>query len=244
MTDSQLWHPFADMGSVGATAWCSPAEASGCGTDGGRYLDATAASGTPTSATGGTRSRTPSTPAAAPGRVQHLRRLRERAGARARGPSGALARVWQPGVPRSGGGDVIDTAAKLAARYPRNGAAAARAPDRPDHGYHGTHGIGTSLAGIARQRGRLRPARRRPVDACRTTTSRRSSARSERIGAGARRRVLLRARHRRRAASACLPRATSRRSRRVRSSGVLLVADCVICGFGRLGTWWGVDRWP
>ena len=26
--------------------------------------------------------------------------------------------------------------------------------------------------------------------------------------------------------------------------GVLFVADCVICGFGRLGTWYGIDRWP
>jgi adenosylmethionine-8-amino-7-oxononanoate aminotransferase len=25
---------------------------------------------------------------------------------------------------------------------------------------------------------------------------------------------------------------------------VLFVADCVVCGFGRLGTWLGIDRWP
>jgi putrescine---pyruvate transaminase len=25
--------------------------------------------------------------------------------------------------------------------------------------------------------------------------------------------------------------------------GVLFVSDSVICGFGRLGTWWGIDRW-
>jgi adenosylmethionine-8-amino-7-oxononanoate aminotransferase len=25
---------------------------------------------------------------------------------------------------------------------------------------------------------------------------------------------------------------------------VLFIADCVICGFGRLGTWLGIDRWP
>jgi adenosylmethionine-8-amino-7-oxononanoate aminotransferase len=28
-----------------------------------------------------------------------------------------------------------------------------------------------------------------------------------------------------------------------RSSGVLLIADAVICGFGRLGTWFGIERW-
>ena len=26
--------------------------------------------------------------------------------------------------------------------------------------------------------------------------------------------------------------------------GILLVIDSVICGFGRLGTWFGVERWP
>jgi adenosylmethionine-8-amino-7-oxononanoate aminotransferase len=26
--------------------------------------------------------------------------------------------------------------------------------------------------------------------------------------------------------------------------GVLLVVDSVICGFGRLGTWYGIERWP
>lgn len=25
---------------------------------------------------------------------------------------------------------------------------------------------------------------------------------------------------------------------------MLFVADCIICGFGRLGTWLGIDRWP
>ena len=26
--------------------------------------------------------------------------------------------------------------------------------------------------------------------------------------------------------------------------GILLVIDSVICGFGRLGTWFGIERWP
>ncbi len=26
--------------------------------------------------------------------------------------------------------------------------------------------------------------------------------------------------------------------------GILFVIDSVICGFGRLGTWFGVERWP
>ncbi len=29
-----------------------------------------------------------------------------------------------------------------------------------------------------------------------------------------------------------------------RRHGVLFIADCAICGFGRLDTWLGIDRWP
>ncbi len=29
-----------------------------------------------------------------------------------------------------------------------------------------------------------------------------------------------------------------------RENGVLLVVDAVICAFGRLGTWYGIERWP
>ena len=28
-----------------------------------------------------------------------------------------------------------------------------------------------------------------------------------------------------------------------RRTGVLLVVDAVICAFGRLGTWFGIERW-
>ena len=49
----------------------------------------------------------------------------------------------------SGGGDAIDTAAKLARRYwVLQRPAAAHAPDLAHAGYHGTHGFGTSLGGI------------------------------------------------------------------------------------------------
>ena len=60
----------------------------------------------------------------------------------------------------SGGGDSIDTAAKLARRY----FAAIGQPERVhlisrSQGYHGTHGLGTSIGGIAANRDRRRPAR-------------------------------------------------------------------------------------
>jgi putrescine aminotransferase len=31
---------------------------------------------------------------------------------------------------------------------------------------------------------------------------------------------------------------------RVRAAGALLIADASIAGFGRLGTWFGIERWP
>jgi putrescine aminotransferase len=33
-------------------------------------------------------------------------------------------------------------------------------------------------------------------------------------------------------------------ARRVRAAGALLIADASIAGFGRLGTWFGIERWP
>ena len=105
----------------------------------------------------------------------------------------------------SGGGDAIDTAAKLARRYWQ----AAGEPQRVHlisriNGYHGTHGFGTSLAGIeanragfgvSRPRDELRAARRRrrrwprPSSAWGRSTSPPSSAsRSSAPAASSRRR--------------------------------------------------------
>src|SRR5436190_21919386 len=58
----------------------------------------------------------------------------------------------------SGGGDAIDTAAKLARRY----FAAVGQPERVHlisrrQGYHGTHGLGTSVGGIAANREGMGP---------------------------------------------------------------------------------------
>ena len=62
----------------------------------------------------------------------------------------------------SGGGDAIDTAAKLARRY----FAATGQPERVHligraQGYHGTHGLGTSIGGIPANREGIGPARPR-----------------------------------------------------------------------------------
>ena len=39
------------------------------------------------------------------------------------------------------------------------------------------------------------------------------------------------------------PRTTSRASPTRERHGVLLICDSVICGFGRLGSWYGIERW-
>ncbi len=141
-----------------------------------------------------------------------------------------------------GGGDAIDTAAKLARRY----FTAIGQPERMHiigrtQGYHGTHGHGTSIGGIAPNQagfGPLDPETTRvPWDSLEALEAEFERVGPERvaavfaepvIGAGGVHRVppgylqglaALCARH-----------------------GALFVADCVIGAFGRLGTWWGADR--
>ena len=90
-------------------------------------------------------------------RARHLpdvRRLREPPGPRPRRAPADLAPLDDPRIfLGSGGGDAIDTAAKLARRY----FAAIGTPERThlisrSQGYHGTHGMGTSIGGIPANR--------------------------------------------------------------------------------------------
>jgi adenosylmethionine-8-amino-7-oxononanoate aminotransferase len=143
----------------------------------------------------------------------------------------------------SGGADAIDTAAKLARRY----WSLVGADDRVHlisrtGGYHGTHGYGTSLAGIPANRegwGPLHPhvsvipfdsveALRRELDLIGATRVA-AFVVEPIIGAGG---VHLPPEgYLEQVADIC------------RKAGVLLVVDAVICGFGRLGTWFGIERW-
>jgi putrescine aminotransferase len=242
-----LWHPFADMGAVaGHEMVLVRGEGAYVWDDGGRrYLDATASLWYANVGHGREE--------IAEAVAEQLRKLDAYAifGDYANQPAIELAERVARLAPTpgsrvflgSGGGDVIDTAAKVARRYH----AERGEPGRVhligrEHGYHGTHGIGTSVGGI--------PANQ---DGFGTLVSDASAvayddpsaleAEIERVGA------------QRVAAFFCEPvigaggvrlpppgyiEAVAEICRR---HGVLFVADCVICGFGRLGTWLGIDRW-
>ena len=143
----------------------------------------------------------------------------------------------------SGGGDSIDTAAKLARRY----FAAIGQPERVhlisrSQGYHGTHGLGTSLGGIPANRvdvGPLDPnASQVPHDSLEAL-----EAEIERVGADRVAAVFVEpvigagGVHQPRAGYIEGVDALCKRT------GVLHVVDAVIAGFGRLGEWFGPERW-
>lgn len=243
-----LWHPFADMGSVGTRkivfdrgegSWVYDEE-------GRRYLDATASLWCSNAGHG--------RPEIAEAVTAQLNRLDSFNifGDYANRPALDLAARLADLSPLegtkvflgSGGGDMLDAAAKIArAHFAQTG--------RPERthlisrrlGYHGTHGFGTSLGGIEANTagwGQLVPdVSVVEADSAQALERRILEVGPERvaaffcepiIGAGG---VHLPAEDYLEAvADVC------------RRYGVLFVADCVICGFGRLGTWFGIDRWP
>jgi putrescine---pyruvate transaminase len=142
----------------------------------------------------------------------------------------------------SGGGDGIDTAAKLARRYWY----ALGQPDRTvlvsrTAGYHGTHGFGTALAGIPPNREGFGPQAESiqvPHDSLGAMEAAIEQGGPERIaavfvepviGAGG--------------VYPPVPGYIEGVAELCERTGVLLVIDSVICGFGRLGTWFGIERW-
>ena len=243
-----LWHPFADMGAVASAPFVLDRAEDVWVWDeqGRRYLDATASLWCANAGHG--------RPEIAAAVERQLRRLDTYSvfGDFANRPALELADRLAALAPTagsrvflcSGGGDAIDTAAKLARAHFQ----AIGEPDRVhlivrEHGYHGTHGFGTSIAGIpanATGWGPLVPGVSRvPYDSVAAL-----EAEIERIGAE------------RVAAFFCEPVIGAGGVRLppegyvegvaevCERHGVLLVADCVINAFGRLGTWLGIDRWP
>ncbi len=142
----------------------------------------------------------------------------------------------------SGGGDAIDTAAKLARRY----WAAEGHADRTliltrTSAYHGTHGFGTSIGGIEANRigfGPMLDSEQVPHDSLEAM-----QAAVDRIGAARVAAIFVEPVI---GAGGLYPPVDGYIegvADLCRRSGILLVIDSVICGFGRLGGWFGTERW-
>ena len=142
----------------------------------------------------------------------------------------------------SGGSDGIDTAAKLARRY----WCEVGEPDRAllisrTAAYHGTHGFGTALGGIATNRegfGPLTGTIQVRHDSLAELEQTMDLVGTERVAAVFLEPVI--------GAGGVYPPAPGYIegvARLCRRTGALLVADSVICAFGRLGNWFGIERW-
>ena len=245
VADTRLWHPFADMGSVraaelviehGEDVWVWDRE-------GRRYLDATASLWYANVGHG--------RPEIAEAVAAQMARLETYStfGDLANEPAIELAQTLADLAPMpahvfmvSGGGDAIDTAAKLARRYwyelgePERIVLVSRTS-----GYHGTHGFGTALAGIPANREGFGPQvetvqvphdslEAMEVEIERVGVQRVAAVFVEPvIGAGG--------------VYPPMPGYLEGLAALCERTGVLMVVDSVICGFGRLGTWFGIERW-
>ncbi len=242
-TDSHFWHPFADMHATRSAEFTL---VSGDGVhvtdeEGRRYLDGTASLWNVNVGHG----RTELADAAA-AQMRELatygafgafnnkpaRELTDRLAALA--PVDG-ARIFLT----SGGGDSIDTAAKLARRY----FAAIGQPERVhlisrSQGYHGTHGLGTSIGGIAANRtdvGPLDPnASQVPHDSLEALEAEIERVGADRVAAVFVEPVIG-------AGGVHQPREgyIEGLDALCKRTGVLHVVDAVIAGFGRLGEWFG-----
>jgi putrescine aminotransferase len=244
--DTRLWHPFAEMGSVrsdefvverGEDVWIWDSS-------GRRYLDATASLWYANVGHGREE--------IAAAVSDQMRRLEAYSafGDFATEPARRLARRLAELAPMpgarvflgSGGGDAVETAAKLARRYWHE----VGAPERVHligrtAGYHGTHGYGTALAGIDANRhghGPLLEATSVVAhDSVGALEAELERLGPERVAAFFVEPVI--------GAGGVYPPSggyIESVADLCRRTGVLLVVDSVICAFGRLGTWFGIER--
>ncbi len=142
----------------------------------------------------------------------------------------------------SGGGDAIDTAAKLARRY----FAATGAPERVHiigraQGYHGTHGLGTSIGGIAANAvamGPLDPAVSHvPHDSLAAL-----EAEVQRVGADQVAAIFVEPVIGAGGVHQPRPGYVEGVAALCERTGILFVVDAIINAFGRLGTWFAAER--
>jgi adenosylmethionine-8-amino-7-oxononanoate aminotransferase len=242
---TRLWHPFADMGHVrshefvierGEDVWVFDAE-------GRRYLDATASLWYANVGHGRREIAD----------AVHAQMLKLEAysafGDFSNAPARQLADTLCDLAPMpskaflvAGGGDAIDTAAKLARRY----WAAVDQPDRTllisrTNGYHGTHGFGTGLGGIPANRVGFGPQ----VETVQVPHDSLEAAEQEiqRHGADQVAAIFVEPVIGAGGVYPPMPGYMEGMAALCERTGVLLVVDSVICGFGRLGSWFGVERW-
>jgi len=245
---SRFWHPFADMGAVSRSELVIER---GEGihvfdTDGNRYLDATASLWYANLGHG--------RPEVADAVAAQMRRLEAYStfGDFGNEPANELCARLADHAPMddarvflgSGGGDAIDTAAKIARRH----WVLQGQPERMHlisrtQGYHGTHGFGTSIGGIEANVSNWGPLVPHVSSVAHDSLAA-LEAEIQRIGPD------------KVAAFFCEPVIGAGGvyppvdgyiegvADLCDEHGILLVIDSVICGFGRLGTWFGVERWP
>jgi putrescine---pyruvate transaminase len=239
MTQTSFWHPFADMSAVknsefvvdhGEDVWVWDR-------DGNRYFDGTASLWYANVGHG-----RPEIAAAITAQLAKLETY-QAFGDFGNEPATELANRLAALAPMSdakvffgsGGGDGIEIAAKLARRY----WSATGSPERTvilsrRHSYHGTHGFGTALAGMEPNRqgfGELLTDTERVAhdDASDLERTIERLGVEPVVGAGG--------------VYPPVPGYIEEVAEICRATGVLLVVDAVICGFGRLGTWFGIERW-
>lgn len=247
MAETRLWHPFADMGAVrsselvlerGEDVWVF-------GADGTRYLDATASLWYCNVGHG--RPEIAAAVAEQMSRLETYSAFGDFVSPPAHGLATRLAELSTLPDAKvflgSGGGDGVDTAAKLARRYwLETGHSERQHIVVRSHGYHGTHGFGTSLAGIEANRSSWGPlipdvavVDHDDLDGLREHVDRIGADRVAAvfcepvIGAGGVRPPA--------------PGYIEGLAELCADRGILFVCDSVICGFGRLGTWYGIERW-
>ena len=245
--DSSFWHPFADMGAVrsaemvvdrGEDVWVYD-------TDGRRYFDATASLWYSNAGHG--RTEIADAAAAQMRRLEAYSHFGDFASQPALDLCERLAAIAP--IPEakvflgSGGGDGVDIAFKLARRY----WSALGQPERTHvlsrtAGYHGTHGFGTALAGIPANREGFGPLLEDstvvPYDSADALADAIARLGPERVAAFFCEPVI--------GAGGVHPPPEGyieAVAEICRDTGVLFVCDSVICGFGRLGTWFGIERW-
>jgi adenosylmethionine-8-amino-7-oxononanoate aminotransferase len=247
-TSSRFWHPFADMAQVsghefviergeGATVWDA---------EGNEYFDGTASLWCVNAGHG--RAEIAEAVAAQMGQLATYQTFSAFSNRPAMELSDRLAAYAEPVVddPRVflvlGGGDAIDTAAKLARRYFN----AIGQPERQHiigrtQGYHGTHGLGTAIGGIAVNQDGMGPMDPQTTHVAWDSLEE-LEAEFERVGPGRVAAVFAEPVIGAGGVHRVPPNYLQGLAELCRRNGALFIADCVIAAFGRLGTWWGVDR--